>query len=584
MEKKTPLLALISETSLLTLAGHKAFQLGRASFDQSAVHKLDVMPGAVRASVEGTATYRVVLRAEADELLFDCSCPRAADGYFCKHGVAVGLAWLASMGELSVEPAPGGKPKRRDPWRDIEAYLHAQDSRALVALLLEVAHRDDRLQRSLLLRAERSAPDVDIAAALRRSIDAATQTNGFLEWNEVGNLLLELDDVVDALAELLRPATSSLLVDLLEYAIERVETMLEEVDDSGGGMGDIVMRLGELHLAACRQSRPDPVLLAARLFRLELTLPFGVHGFDPGTYRDVLGGPGLDRYRALASAKWRTMAPRSAGDPIEADRMAITRVMERLAQESGDLDQLVEIKSRNLASGIDYLSIAEIWHNAGRPELAITWAERGLMAFPERPDNRLRDFLAGIYLDCERGDEALQLTWIQFEERPSFDAYKKLARVAGQMGRWAALREQALAVIDAGIVEGSSHSAWGRRPSEPNYSLRVTIALWEQDVAAAWHYANLGVCDRNLLVTVAGKLESTHVDDAIALYRRVVPALLDQTNNAAYEEAIALVKKIAAALERHQRGQEFRVYLGALRTEFKRKRNFITLLDRISGA
>ena len=94
------------------------------------------------------------------------------------------------------------------------------------------------------------------------------------------------------------------------------------------------------------------------------------------------------------------------------------------------------IKSRDLSSGYRYLNIAEIWAKARQPDKALEWAERGLKAFPQRPDNRLRDFLAAAYLKRRRNDEALQLTWIQFEERPVLEYYKKLHAVAGKLGLW----------------------------------------------------------------------------------------------------------------------------------------------------
>ena len=585
MNKKTALLELVSPSALNILAGSKAFQLGREYFDEGAVRNLSVTTDTVRARVEGTASYRVVLRAESGELSFDCSCPRAGDGYFCKHCVAVGLAWLASTGELPMKTAPGAKKMRRDPWGDIQDYLRRQETDVLIALLLDVARRDDRLYRSLLLKAERGAGGADLASIFRKTIEDATRTNGYVAWDEVGDLLNTLDDVVDSLAELLQPATSGMLIELLEYAIERVETMMEEVDDSDGGMGDIVARFGELHVEACRMSRPDPVSLAGRLFQLEMTLPFGICSFDPLAYREVLGEQGLHRYRELALAEWRTVEPRNAGDAYEPGRMSITRIMECLAEDSGDIEQLVEIKSRDLSSCFHYLGIAELWHKAGKVEQALEWAERGLAAFPDRTDYRLRDFLVGIYLHCGREDEALQLTWAQFEEQPLLENYKKLAVIAGKVGQWHEQRERALSVADAVIATRTiGHRPWGCQPVEPNYSLRVAVALWEQDLGAAWQYANLGVCDRNLLIVLADKLKMARLDDAIELYRRVVPALLERTNNAAYEEAIGLVQKMADALSAHQRGQELAAYLGDLRVEFKRKRNFIKLLDRFAGA
>ena len=129
--------------------------------------------------------------------------------------------------------------------------------------------------------------------------------------------------------------------------------------------------------------------------------------------------------------------------------------MERLAEASGDVEEMVAIKSRDLSSGYCYLNIAEIWTKAKQPDKALDWAERGLKAFPDRPDNRLRDFLVAAYLKRKRNDEALQLTWIQFEERPSLEHYKKLYDVAGKLGLWPEQRNRALAwIADSDCARG----------------------------------------------------------------------------------------------------------------------------------
>lgn len=584
MDKAKALLKLISPTALEVVAGGQAFRLGQQYFDQGAVRHFSVINDIAHARVEGTQAYRVSLRIVSGKLSADCSCPRAGDGYFCKHCVAVGLAWLTNLGGAATTDS-GANHKSRDPWRDIQHYLRNQEPDALIALVLDAARGDERLYRWLLQKAERGVAGADLGKIMRKAIDEATRVKDFVEWDEVDDLLAKLDDVVVALAELLRPGSSGVLVELLEYAIERVETMMEEVDDSDGGVAELVARMGELHLAACRAAAPEPVALAERLFQLEMTLPFGICDFDTRAYGDVLGEPGLQRYRTLALARWRAVKPRKAGDDDQTGDSSITRVMERLAEDSGDVDQLIDIKARNLSSCFHYLGIAELCHRAGRPGPALEWAERGLAAFPERTDNRLRDFLAGLYIEHGRTDEAVQLTWRQFEEQPYLGSYQKLALIAGKAGQWPAQRERALALLDASsAARPRGYGDWKNRSSQVDYSERVAVALWEEEIGTAWDYAQRGDCNRQLLITLAGKLEEQRLDDALALYRKMVPVLVDQTNNRAYEEARDLVNKMAKALGAQRRGAEMGVYLGQLRAEFKRKRNFIKLLDQFAGA
>jgi uncharacterized Zn finger protein len=123
------------------------------------------------------------------------------------------------------------------------------------------------------------------------------------------------------------------------------------------------------------------------------------------------------------------------------------------------VEELVAIKSHDLSSSYHYLGIAEIWTKAKQHDKALEWAERGLKAFPERPDNRPRDFLVEAYLKRKRNDEALQLTWIQFGERPILEHYKKLHDVAGKLGLWPEQRNRALAWVAEVIVEQTNNTA-----------------------------------------------------------------------------------------------------------------------------
>ncbi len=56
---------------------------------------------AVTGAIEGSQDYDVVLEVEGDDQVGRCDCPMGETGAFCKHLVALGLAWLAQ----AVEPA-----------------------------------------------------------------------------------------------------------------------------------------------------------------------------------------------------------------------------------------------------------------------------------------------------------------------------------------------------------------------------------------------------------------------------------------------------------------------------------------------
>ena len=65
------------------------------------------------------------------------------------------------------------------------------------------------------------------------------------------------------------------------------------------------------------------------------------------------------------------------------------------------------------------------------------------------------------------------------------------------------------------------------------------------------------------------------------IYKELIPPTLSQTNNTAYDEAIKLLRKMRKLMSRLDRTAEFEDYVIALRVEYKRKRNFIKLLEGI---
>lgn len=490
-----------------------------------------------------------------------------------------GLAWLAGQGIEAEAPL---KPKK-DPYTCIRDYLSTQTPAQLIALLLQATERDERCYKSLLHKAELAIGDTDLYKTFHKLITQATYVSGFIEWREVDDFVADLEELVDSLHDLLTPEHASMLAELLEYALERMENAVQDVDDSSGSVGGVIYTLVAMHLDACTLAPPKPLALAERLFKLTTAHWVEVTDVDLLAYQELLGQSGLQHFRELAEAAWAKVPLKQEQDASRFSHYRITQVMETLAEMSGNVEELVAIKARDLSYAYSYLKIAEIWAEAGQDEQALAWAEKGLAAFPEKTDNRLRDFLVDAYLLRKRNDEALQLTWIQFAERCSLEAYKKLYRVAETLGIWPTQRERALAHLAEVIVQRTKIThAWQKQAPEPDYSLRVEIALWEQDLDAAWTAVNAGTCDKQWLIALAEQLALSRASDAVTLYQRVIPSIVEQTNNNAYSEAVGLIRKVAKLMHMQAEQQTFSLYVLELRTRYKAKRNFIKLLDGLA--
>ena len=132
------------------MAGARSFERGEDYFDGKRVKAVNEHEGTIAATVQGSRSYRLKLCIENEDLDYSCTCPVGADSEFCKHCVAVGLAWLE--GDHRKRSGKTDEPAAVS-MADVRAYLLGQDKKGLVEILVEQATDDDRLRQRLFLKA-----------------------------------------------------------------------------------------------------------------------------------------------------------------------------------------------------------------------------------------------------------------------------------------------------------------------------------------------------------------------------------------------------------------------------------------------
>jgi uncharacterized Zn finger protein len=581
-------MAAINLLQLKRLATNRSFARGEAYFKDGRVHSLATYEGASTAIVSGQDDYCVTLRSTEREIDYSCDCPIGLEGEFCKHLVAVGLASLDP--NLESKGKPGRKRKRAASEDDLRAYLERQDKDTLVAMLAREAMENRNLRDGLLLEAAQSNPAGFDIAAYRRSIANATRTNGFVDYHSAYDYTRRIHQVTESIAALLPDGHAPGVIELTEYALAQLESAIGDMDDSDGYMSDILSELQDLHHRACLESRTEPRVLARRLFEWEMKSDWEIFYGTAETYADVFGAEGLAEYRRLAESEWakvRQLNPGDRDDERSSRRFRITSVMEVLAQQSNDPEAVVEIKRRDLSHAYSFLQIAEICREAGQHDKALDWAEQGMKSFPQA-DSRLVEFLAREYRRRSRHEDAMTLIWNQFVQSPSLKNYQELkahARKVRPHPDWPAWRDKALAHLRCVIErekreEKTSKNHWHWAGHADNSRL-VEVFLWEKRYDEAWQEASAGGCSSGLWLRVGAAREEKHPGDAVPIYKQMIAPILKQANNAAYAEAAKLLHKIRELMSRLDRLTEFDDYLAALRVEYKRKRNFIKLLEGI---
>lgn len=575
----------LSQKLLREYAGTSSFERGKSYFDSGAVFSLETYEGKIAAKVSGTRDYRVKLWAEdEDELGYDCNCPYADEGNFCKHCVAVGLAWI---NERKKDINRGGSGEKGPTDLDvIKNHLQTMEKAELVEMLMQEILENETLRGQMLLAAARSNPRGVDVKAYRKEIERVFDIDDCDDYDGYG-YSDDIKRVTESIQDLFEDGHAEMVVDLCEYALKIAAQSLNSISNSDSELYSVIEELQELHLEACAEAKPDVEKLARRLFDREINDSWDIFYDAADKYYNVLGKKGLKLYRQLIEAEWKKLPALKPGDKKSYDgaRWRVTQMMESLARAEGDIEKLVEIKSRDLSSQYNYYEIAEIYRENKQYSKALEWAERGVQDFPEAKeiDFRLNEFLANEYHRVGRHDKAMQLIWKSFEERHGLSSYNKLKENAGKIkpeSTWPFWREKALSLIRQNITKANQKQSGATYLfHQTDNSLLVEIFLSENLSEKAWEEANKGGCNESLWLKLANIREKEYPADALKIYKARISPKIAETNNQAYEQAVSWLKKIEELMRRLGKKSEFDSYVLELRAGYKAKRNFIKLLD-----
>jgi uncharacterized Zn finger protein len=543
--------------ALQDLAGDKVFARGEAYHRDGQVAILSIGPNRVLARVAGTEDYRTELTGRGKKIGGSCSCPAFEDWGFCKHMVAAALAANEAAGTAEGDGA----------FARIRDYLKSKSVDSLVEMIMELAERDAALFRKLDLAA--AAVDFDvkrIEATLRKAIDGATRTRGFIDYGEAGGWAAAVDEALDALADLASGKHAGLVLELADHAIHRIEQAIENIDDSDGHCTTLLERARTIHLAAARTALPEPAQFARDFFAREMADQYGTFDGAVALYAEVLGEKGLAEYRRLASTAWEKLPLRSETDGDEADSNydCLAGILDFFAERDGDVEARIALRAKDLSSPWQYLQLAQFCLAQGRGDEALRRAEEGLWMFEDdRPDERLVFFAADLLVKSGRKRDAELHLWCAFEKAPSLDLYKRLRNIRGM-----AARDRALRLLEAGL-ERERPNAW-HHPAD----LLIRVLIEEKLFDAAWGSVRKHGASAGLKESLARASEATHHRQALEIYAERVNQLASAGGNRAYAEAASLIVRMAGL----RGASEQAAYVAELKTRFGRKRNFMRAL------
>lgn len=571
----TTLKDLLNQDGLLKRAGAAYFDRGLKYFQKKRVRSLAQDGEHITANVIGTSTYEVHLWLQDGELLSRCSCPLGQGREFCKHCVAVGLAWIEETPIYRPLANVGrAEPRARavTTMQDVRDYLARQDHATLVEMILEQSMEDSRWRDQLRLKVALEQPDGVDVATVRQALRDAISVDDFVAYDEVYAYCHAIQTVLSSLEELIQQSHASDVIDLCEEAISMLEVAMNSVDDSSGYLSIVCDQVQELHYRACQIDPPDPQALAERLFYLEMRSNFGLFANALKTYADILGDEGMATYGRIITTEEKSPSGLSQGNSYR--QLQLNRIKTTWVKSTGTLEDVVQVIAQDLSQPSRYFQIVQLYQSRGQQAEAIAWAEKGIKAFANiYYTGQLGDFLIAAYEAQGRLEDAIAIVWQDFERNPSLEIYQRLKQQADKAQTWPTWRERALTHIQAGVDPP-------QQVGTVRFSLLTHIFIWEGDGERAWQAAQTFGCLPATWMKLAALREADHPEDALSIYQPAIEPLINAGNNDTYRQAVDLLSKVKGLMTRLNRLDEFDTLLNHLATTYKRRRNFIALLKQ----
>ena len=597
-------LAALEDDALIAASSKAIFARGKTYASAGVIEVIEeegLPEPSLRAEIQGTERYTTEVWIENDKIAGDCDCPNAAEGWFCKHQVALALFWRARL--TGVEPTLDEAAKKKvaasakraqtlkDKRQALEEFLGAQEVQTLANKLLEFAAYDRSLERELYrwqkIEASRNDP-----AEFKTLISELLATHGFIDYYASSDFARQGRAVLPLLEKACAQDAEAGLK-LAIHALERCWRALGHADDSNGEIGGLCEEIGEAFVAALKATGPRPERFGKTYFDLVDKDPFGC--FNSRAAEAAIGPQALAHFRELLAKRWRTakdavLAARAQGkkrnlyvissnDPDIQLRHYERLYIEQL-ETTGEIDVAITVLSEDLSDSSAHDSLIYFLEKHGRHREAFVAAERANKAFPRDP------LLESRLLDCYRRDgwhtEALALLRERFERMPSLRAYQDVLEAAKPAkADPSKLREELLAFLQAREqAELKNPRAVAHRNAAgqkgPYVELRVQVfcaeSRWFDALALVQPPA---LCSAQTLEHLALHLPKTHTAEAVVLLKRVFDAVMPSSQSP-YREALQLVEEIVKRMAPAER----QVWLSTLNTTYKAKRNFIRALPK----
>jgi uncharacterized Zn finger protein len=417
---------------------------------------------------------------------------------------------------------------------------------------------------------------------LVRTIEQSLAPGAFIAYGRSWDFVRNLDGVKDQLDAMVKADRARQAVELYETFLAACYDKADEIDDSGGSLGDFFQGLFVSWIHA-RQRAGCP---AEDTIRCVLRwIDHDNYGFChdiEGAVAKVLDRCGLALFKAhleqqldAAFVPFKTGPPQCIHDYPWAVRKPV-HALKAVYLARNDLRAYTALCERFLVSPKDCANIATLCEAKKRPADALAWVERGLAAEQDRnwgneSSYELRGFRQKLLAKVGRRDEALESAWADFARHPSAYSYADFMRYVPRNARdtWHQRAMQQAETMDLrGFIE-----------------ICVETKEWEQlatRVVAAAH-EQLESISHYVTEKAAQGLARKHPPAAAQIYRALAMRILKAGKSKYYSFALEHLRTAKRLYDKLGEHGQWQTIVDEIRGDHARKRGFVAAFEEIAA-
>lgn len=428
----------IDEKTIQNLVHQEVFEQGLDHYRQDHVQRLIIKGNTIHAHViESSSDYKVILKHTKSQFEGSCDCPDSDNFDFCRHCVAVSLAYLARL-EQKQKLA---KTKKADL---LEKYLLGLDKHSLVKRLLDLVKGDRELKRLWQMEAEIMAGKFS-HKEIRKHITSATPKRYCYRYAEAAKYFKRLENVLHDFKKYHQQFRAEESLELVIHGYERMDKALETVDDSGGFRYTSLDILSDIlrhsFVTVAWSSEQKAEFLFANWCKPINDLMPAI----PDDFHDDLGKEGIGHFISLVENRLQEMTPLSRIKPGD-DRFdnweyryeykKYTDILATQAKKEKRVDDLISLWANTAMSVLDYLNMSQLCLQHNKVEQSIQWLNKSrTLATAEKSYNfnQKNDIIEQeirILYHQKAYQKVLDLEWERFQSSPNLAHYKCLKKAA----------------------------------------------------------------------------------------------------------------------------------------------------------